>query len=390
MVNGGDTLESLNMLNNINMEFIQAFNPLYAVPIVAVILCAFIVYAFGFKSPVQPPSFEGIEEEKKYPKKRRGKETQKSNKLIQNGKVNGSTVTKSAAVPAKKKETNEKNATSEKSSSSGEKSTVVSEKKASKKNKAQNEKKLPQEKKKESFSHDELNDDGWVQLVSKKGRKNRKKDDISAPEANTSTSVSGKATEANKSDDSSPIEESPKKNAELQSSDASAQSTKDRKQLTPATNEEKVAKDVKSVTSSEKPKMQEIILEVSKPDNNVEKQLPKETAAKGIKVLEESSKSKKKKKKSAETIHPENEPVGNISNSISESSAVQVNSETVAPNKTATPNSDVIDSPQVNSSKDEVNQPSEVKTSNVAFDELAGLYPEPKEQKKKKKVRRDH
>ncbi|CAL1282259.1 unnamed protein product [Larinioides sclopetarius] len=376
------------MLNSINMEFIQAFNPLYAVPIVAVILCAFIVYAFGFKSPVQPPSFEGIEEEKKYPKKRRGKETQKNNKLIQNGKVNGSTVTKSNAVPTKKKETIEKSATSEKLSSGNEKFNAASEKKASKKSKAQNEKKLPQEKKKESFSHDELNDDGWVQLISKKGRKNRKKDDISTLEANPSISISGKPTEANKSDDSSPIEESPKKNAELQSSDASAQSAKDRKQPIQAANEEKVAKDVKSFTSSEKPKMQDIILEVSKPGNNVEKQLPKETAAKGIKVLEESSKSKKKKKKSAETFHPENEPVGNISNSISESSPVQVNSETVAPSKTATPNSDVIDPPQVNSSK--VDQPSEVKTSNVAFDELAGLFPEPKEQKKKKKVRRDH
>lgn len=378
------------MLSNINMEFIQAFNPLYAVPIVAVILCAFIVYAFGFKSPVQPPSFEGIEEEKKYPKKRRGKETQKSNKLIQNGKANGSTVPKSTAVPTKKKETNEKNSTTEKSSSSGEKTTTAApEKKASKKNKAQNEKKLPQEKKKETLTHDEL-DDGWVQLISKKGRKNRKKDDIAAPETTTSTSVSGKVTEANKSDDSSPVEESPKKNVELQSPDASAQSTKDRKQPTPATIDKKVAKEAKSVTSTEKPKIQDIIVEVSKPGNNVEKQLPKETAAKEIKVLEESSKSKKKKKKNTEPIHPENEPVGNISNSISESSAVQVNSETVAPNKTATPNSDGIDSPQVNSSKVEVNQPSEVKTSNVAFDELAGLYPEPKEQKKKKKVRRDH
>lgn len=65
------------MLNDINMEFIQAFNPLYAVPIVAVILCAFIVYAFGFKSPVPPPSFEGIEEEKKYTKKRKVKDNQK-------------------------------------------------------------------------------------------------------------------------------------------------------------------------------------------------------------------------------------------------------------------------------------------------------------------------
>lgn len=59
------------------MEFVQALNPLYAFPIVAVILCAFVVYAFGFKSPVQPPSFDGIEEEKKISKKRKTKETNK-------------------------------------------------------------------------------------------------------------------------------------------------------------------------------------------------------------------------------------------------------------------------------------------------------------------------
>ncbi|GFW70393.1 uncharacterized protein TNCV_4915131 [Trichonephila clavipes] len=138
------------MLSNINMEFIQAFNPLYAVPIVAVILCAFIVYALGFKSPVQPPSFDGFEDEKKFTKKRRVKESQKSNKLVQNGKVNGSTVAKSNAVVTKKKDPTEKS-TSEKSSSNAEK-------KANKKSRAQNEKKSPQEKKKESFSHDDFSD----------------------------------------------------------------------------------------------------------------------------------------------------------------------------------------------------------------------------------------
>ena len=32
-------------------------NPHFAVPVVGVVLCAFLVFAFGFKSPVQPPSF---------------------------------------------------------------------------------------------------------------------------------------------------------------------------------------------------------------------------------------------------------------------------------------------------------------------------------------------
>lgn len=65
-----------------NMDFVHALNPLYAFPIVAVILCAFIVYAFGFKSPVQPPSFDAIDEEKKTTKKRKTKETSKVNNIL--------------------------------------------------------------------------------------------------------------------------------------------------------------------------------------------------------------------------------------------------------------------------------------------------------------------
>jgi len=91
------------MLNGIDMEFIQAFNPLYAVPIVAVVFCAFIVYAFGFKSPVPPPSFDGIDDDKKYSKKRKSKETQKQNKVITNGRLNGVLTTKGKHLETGKK-----------------------------------------------------------------------------------------------------------------------------------------------------------------------------------------------------------------------------------------------------------------------------------------------
>ena len=40
-------------------------NPQFAVPVVGVVLCAVLVFAFGFKSPVQPPSFEFEHEEKR-------------------------------------------------------------------------------------------------------------------------------------------------------------------------------------------------------------------------------------------------------------------------------------------------------------------------------------
>ncbi|GFW70386.1 uncharacterized protein TNCV_4915061 [Trichonephila clavipes] len=263
--------------------------------------------------------------------------------------------------------------------------------------------------------------DGWVQLVSKKGRKNRKKDDVN--ETQSSATSLNKALEANKSDDSSPIEESPKKSTSKESPKKNAtkespkknvakespkksvakdspkkdktkvetpqniDSSVDQNQLVVEPVEEKAAKDVGQRPNMEKSKMQNVVVEVSKSDN-VEKQLSKEVAAKGTKITEESSKSKKKKKKNAEVVLQENEPGEKISDNISDLAKEQVISETLAPKKSATANS-VADSSPVND-KVEENQPSEMKTSNVAFDELAGLYPEIKEQKKKKKVRREH
>ena len=40
------------------MELAEVVNPLFAVPVVGVVLCAVLVFAFGFKSSVQPPSFD--------------------------------------------------------------------------------------------------------------------------------------------------------------------------------------------------------------------------------------------------------------------------------------------------------------------------------------------
>lgn len=52
-------------------------SPHYAFPIVGVILCALLVFAFGFKSPSQPPSFGSIDDESDKKKKRKAKESQK-------------------------------------------------------------------------------------------------------------------------------------------------------------------------------------------------------------------------------------------------------------------------------------------------------------------------
>lgn len=57
------------------MELAEVVNPNFAVPVVGVVLCAVLVFAFGFKSPVQPPSFNFDEHEDRKSRK------QKKNKV---------------------------------------------------------------------------------------------------------------------------------------------------------------------------------------------------------------------------------------------------------------------------------------------------------------------
>ena len=46
------------------MELAEVVNPHFAVPVVGVVVCALLVFAFGFKSSVQPPSFDFEKDEK--------------------------------------------------------------------------------------------------------------------------------------------------------------------------------------------------------------------------------------------------------------------------------------------------------------------------------------
>jgi hypothetical protein len=51
------------------MDSTEIFSPNVAVPVVAVIFCAVVVFLFGFKAPVQPPSFDFDEDKKQSQKK---------------------------------------------------------------------------------------------------------------------------------------------------------------------------------------------------------------------------------------------------------------------------------------------------------------------------------
>merc|ERR1711862_1050484 len=77
------------------MELSEVVNPHFAIPVAAVILCAFLVLAFGFKSPVQPPSFDFEHEERRG--KRNKKQQQKKARVVSNGHVVSSEVVKPAS-----------------------------------------------------------------------------------------------------------------------------------------------------------------------------------------------------------------------------------------------------------------------------------------------------
>ena len=53
----------------LKMELAEVVNPHFAVPVFGVVLCAVLVFAFGFKSSVQPPSFD-FDEEKRLKRKK--------------------------------------------------------------------------------------------------------------------------------------------------------------------------------------------------------------------------------------------------------------------------------------------------------------------------------
>ena len=55
------------------MELTEVVTPSVAIPVLGVLVCAFLVFAFGFKSPGQPPSFEAFDEESKKKRNKRSK-----------------------------------------------------------------------------------------------------------------------------------------------------------------------------------------------------------------------------------------------------------------------------------------------------------------------------
>jgi len=63
------------------MELSDVVNAHFAFPVVGVVLCAMLVFAFGFKSPAEPPSFEALDDNEKKTKKSKQKKQTHADKV---------------------------------------------------------------------------------------------------------------------------------------------------------------------------------------------------------------------------------------------------------------------------------------------------------------------
>lgn len=155
----------------------------YAFPILGVILCALLVFAFGFKSPSQPPSFDDTDSDKKVSSKKRRqvKDSQKTkSQSAAKSQLNGHCPTPlPKAVPAvQAKLKKDKVAVAAKPKNTQTKPLEVKkglqEKNSTTRAKMESDKVLDQNAG-TTIMQQEDNDGDWVQLLSKKEKKIRRK-----------------------------------------------------------------------------------------------------------------------------------------------------------------------------------------------------------------------
>lgn len=63
------------------MELSEVVNVQFAVPVVGVVVCALLVFAFGFKSPGQPPDAMWSDDDERKTKRSRGKRSGHADKV---------------------------------------------------------------------------------------------------------------------------------------------------------------------------------------------------------------------------------------------------------------------------------------------------------------------
>jgi len=154
---------------SLELDIIELYNPLYLLPIVGVVFCALLVYAFGFKSVSNPPNFQLFIDKKKEivnntKKKKVIKREEKRDELI---KVNNNSKTQNGTIVSDTKISDKKNVIKK-----VEVKALVTDKVSVSVKK--NRKSAKNDESVETRDVEDKDSGEWVQLISKKERKNRK------------------------------------------------------------------------------------------------------------------------------------------------------------------------------------------------------------------------
>ncbi|KAK3091216.1 hypothetical protein FSP39_018016 [Pinctada imbricata] len=150
------------------MELMEVVAPHVAVPVLGVLLCAFLVFAFGFKTPGQPPSFNFDDDSKKKRTKKQKPQKGQTNGHVPTGSDSEDNISKPQASPKQSAKLDKQQSPKPKITSKKEaKSEVPKKVKKAKDANGDAEKSAPV-----------LDDDegGWTTQVSRKDKKQKKKD----------------------------------------------------------------------------------------------------------------------------------------------------------------------------------------------------------------------
>lgn len=158
------------------MEITEVVTPSVAIPVLGVLVCAFLVFAFGFKSPGQPPSFDAFDDEskKKRAKRSKGKSQSNGHAVTVPDEGNISNNAKPQQSPKQIKQTGKQQASSPKTKQT---SQLLEQPKKGKKSAT-----VGKETVKEQFvtpkqePAKQAEDDGW-HTISNKNKKQKKKDE---------------------------------------------------------------------------------------------------------------------------------------------------------------------------------------------------------------------
>ncbi|XP_067126201.1 transcriptional regulator ATRX homolog [Centruroides vittatus] len=379
------------------MELGEVVNPHYAFPVVGVILCVLLVFAFGFKSPVQPPSFDSLEAEKKpIPKKRtKTSKSKDSNKVKsqQNGRVGGSPSSKQ--IESKDVQQNISNI------KSAEKQTPKSESKNKKTRVSSNTHRQKLDIEINKIFPEDNAEDGWVQQLSKKERKHRRKEEVA--NACVSNEID-KSSENETWDEQQPVaelsscsqESTPSKDLLKQPSKKTqslpqgiegqkSSKKKSKKDINANQNEINMSEYHEPPAENKKSEIKLDLEQYDKPNSSI--QINPEVEDESLITDDKPSKKKKGKKKNQDVNVLVTKPTQSEEiQEIKESSKTQNDnlSDTLLIDSAEVENSTIDDASKYNNENGTTES-----GSNVIFDELGDIWQNAKSQKKKKKARRE-